>query len=77
MSNGIFAYMSKPGKSGKRKYCYHNYNTHEYSFDKLPGVEYRETKSVYTAISHWEEYEKMYSSLTLLKPRWKRIEVGK
>ena len=50
MSNGIFAYMSKPGKSGKRKYCYHNYNTHEYSFDKIPGVEYREKKSVYTEI---------------------------
>lgn len=71
--DGIFAYMSKPGKSGKRKYVYKNYNTNEYSFDKLDGVEYEESKLVYTMTEHLKRMEKLYEGFEILKPTWKRI----
>ena len=70
--NGVFAYMSKPSKSGKRKYVYQNYNTHEYSFDKLPGVEYVESKLVYTVTDMVKRREEMFSKFSV-KPNWNKI----
>lgn len=71
--DGVFAYMSKPSKSGKRKYVYKNYNTHEYSFDKLDGIDYEECKLVYSMTDSLKRMEALYDSFTVLKPQWKRI----
>lgn len=71
--DGVLAYMSKPSKSGKRKYAYQNYKTHEYSFDKVPGVEYEETKLVYNLIDSLKRREELFKTFKVLKPTWKRI----
>ena len=70
---GVYAYMSKPSKSGKRKYVYQNYNTHEYSFDKLPNVEYMESKLVYSMMDILKREEKMFEKFSILKSNWKKI----
>ena len=72
----VFAYMSKQGKSGKRKYVYQNFDTHEYSLDKLDGVEYKESKLVYRFIEWLDKELAMDSELFErfgIKPKWKRI----
>lgn len=71
--DGVFAYMSKPSKSGKRRYVYQNYNTHEYSFDHLPGVEYEESKLVYSITESLKRWEELFERLTYVKSWWKRI----
>ena len=71
--DGIFAYMSKPSKSGKRRYVYQNYNTKEYSFSRLPNVEYEESKLVYSVTESLQRMEALYASFKYVQPRWKRI----
>ena len=73
--DGIFAYKSKPSKSGTRRYCYTNFNTHEYGYGKTPitGVDYMESKSVYSDIERWRRYEEMFASFKVLKPTWKKL----
>lgn len=73
MCDGVLAYMSRPGKSGKRKYVYKNFNTHEYSFEKLPDVEYCESKLVYSTIEMLKKGEEFYSRFNILSNPWKRI----
>lgn len=73
--SSVFAYMSKPGKSGKRKYAYQNYNTNEYSLEKVDGVEYKESKLVYSLREHlarMEKFEELYSRCSL-EFKWKNI----
>ena len=71
--DGVFAYMSKPSKSGKRKYVYQNYNTHEYSFDHLPDIEYEESKLVYSTTESLKRWEELFEKLTYVKSWWKKI----
>lgn len=71
--DGVFAYMSKPSKSGKRRYVYQNYNTKEYSFDKLPDIEYEESKLVYSVTESLQRMEALYASFKYAQSKWKRI----
>jgi predicted mannosyl-3-phosphoglycerate phosphatase (HAD superfamily) len=71
--DGVFAYMSRPSKNGRRKYCYENYNTKEYSFHKVNGVEYMETKIVYDMIRRRKERAEMFAKFKYLKDTWKEI----
>lgn len=70
---GIFALMSKPSKNGRRKYLYENRNTHEYSFNKVDGVEYTESKCVYQFTDMLKREIEMYNGFTVLKNPWKEI----
>ena len=71
--NGVFAYMSKPSKNGRRKYYYENFNTHEYSFRKVNGIEYMETKLVYNMIRRRKEHKEMFANFKYVKDNWKEI----
>lgn len=74
--NGVFAYMSKPSKSGKRRYVYQNYNTHEYSFHRVPGVEYKESKLVYSTMESLKRLAEIlakFPETSELRYRWKEI----